>query len=279
MEQEKKIDPLKQFYRAPKLYVQLPSRGKFNVLEGEAITGEVAVHAMTSKDELMMKNPDALLNGDAVINSIKSCAPAVKDPMNLPVCDIDQLLIAIRMASYGEFMEAKIKSPHGNKRTDAYDVNLNNILEDVKELPYENTVTLSNGCTVYVRPFSYQLQTKINLAAYDQATALKNVSDIDKQSAKTFKSMFAKLAELNTDSVTESIIKVVTPTGEEVTDPSQIKEFMVNVETADAKAVDKKISALNSTSTDAVQEFVCKETEKKFESEVKLDPSDFFVDS
>tara|TARA_B100000989_G_scaffold156330_1_gene116672 strand:- start:12086 stop:12925 length:840 start_codon:yes stop_codon:yes gene_type:complete len=279
MEQEKKIDPLKQFYRAPKLYVQLPSRGKFNVLEGEAITGEIAVHAMTSKDELMMKNPDALLNGDAVINSIKSCAPAVKDPMNLPVCDIDQLLIAIRMASYGEFMEAKIKSPHGNKRTDSYDVNLNNILEDVKELPYENTVTLSNGCTVYVRPFSYQLQTKINLAAYDQATALKNVSDIDKQSAKTFKSMFAKLAELNTDSVTESIIKVVTPTGEEVTDPVQIKEFMVNVETADAKAVDKKISALNSTSTDAVQEFVCKETEKKFESEVKLDPSDFFVDS
>ena len=211
MEQEKKIDPLKQFYRAPKLYVQLPSRGKFNVLEGEAMTGEIAVHAMTSKDELMMKNPDALLNGDAVINSIKSCAPAVKDPMNLPVCDIDQLLIAIRMASYGEFMEAKIKSPHGNKRTDSYDVNLNNILEDVKELPYENTVTLSNGCTVYVRPFSYQLQTKINLAAYDQATALKNVSDIDKQSAKTFKSMFAKLAELNTDSVTESIIKVVTP--------------------------------------------------------------------
>jgi len=27
------------------------------------------------------------------------------------------------------------------------------------------------------------------------------------------------------------------------------------------------------------QEFVCKETEQKFESDVRLDPSDFFVDS
>lgn len=279
MEQEKKIDPLKQFYRAPKLYVQLPSRGKFNVLEGEAMTGEIAVHAMTSKDELMMKNPDALLNGDAVVSSIKSCAPAVKDPKNLPVCDVDQLLIAIRMASYGEFMEAKIKSPHGNKRTDTYDVNLNNILEQVKELSYENIVTLQNGCTVYVRPFSYELQTRINLAAYDQATALKNVTDVDKQSAKTFKAMFSKLAEINTDSVVESIIKVKTPDGTEVTDREQIKDFMMNVETRDAKAIDKKISSLNTSSTEVVQEFVCKETEKKFESEVKLDPSDFFVDS
>ena len=279
MEQEKKHDPLKQFYRAPKLYVQLPSRGKFNVLEGEAMTGEIAVHAMTSKDELMMKNPDALLNGDAVVQAIKSCAPTIKDPKNLPVCDIDQLLIAIRMATYGEFMEAKIKSPYGNKRTDTYDVNLNNILEDVKEMSYENVVTLGNGCKVHVRPFSYELQTRINLAAYDQATALKNVKDIDKESAKQFKSMFTKLADLNTDSVANSVVKIVTPTGEEVTDKSAIKEFLINVDSADAKAVDKKITELNTVSTDVKQEFVCKETEQKFESDVRLDPSDFFVDS
>ena len=91
--------------------------------------------------------------------------------------------------------------------------------------------------------------------------------------------MFTKLADINTDSVVESIIKVKTPDGTEVTDREQIKDFMMNLETKDAKAIDRKISSLNTSSTEVVQEFVCKETEKKFESEVKLDPSDFFVDS
>ena len=83
-------NPLKQFYRTPKVYVQLPSRGRFNKVNSEAMTGEVPVYAMTSKDELLMKNPDALLNGDAVVGVIKSCVPSITDTKNLPVCDVDR---------------------------------------------------------------------------------------------------------------------------------------------------------------------------------------------
>jgi hypothetical protein len=278
MSEEIKQNPLKQFYRAPKLYVNLPSRGKFNDVVDESMTGEISVYAMTSKDELLMKNPDALLNGDAVVEAIRSCAPSVKDPKNLPVCDVDLLLIAIRMATFGEFMEAKLKSPHTGK-LGTYDINLNNIVEGVGEIPAENNVTLANGCTVYVKPFTYELQTQINLVAYDQATALKNVGEVSSSSAQQFKQMFTKLSEINTDVIGKSIYKVMTPDGASVVDATQIKEFLANLETKDAKIIDGKIDDLNKSGTNFKQQIICKETEKPFEADIKLDPSDFFVNS
>ena len=278
MSEEKAQNPLKQFYRAPKLYVNLPSRGKFNKVADETITGEIPVYAMTSKDELLMKNPDALLNGDAVVEAVKSCAPNIKSPKELPVCDIDLLLIAIRMATFGEFMEAKLKSPHTDK-LGTYDINLNNIVESVGEIPAENNVTLANGCTVYVKPFTYELQTQINLVAYDQATALKNVGEVSSATAQQFKSMFTKLAEINTDVIAKSIYQIKTPDGDVVTDTDHIKDFLANLESRDAKIVDGKIDELNKSGTSLKQEVICKETEKPFEADIRLDPSDFFVSS
>ena len=154
MSEKENVNPLKQFYRAPKLYVKLPSGAKFNEVEGQASTGELPVFPMTTKDELYMRNPDALLNGDSVIKIVQSCVPNVKDTRKLPVCDIDILMIAIRMATYGEIMETKIKSPHSGNE-DTYEINLNNILENVEVMPTENSITLSNGIVVYVRPLSY----------------------------------------------------------------------------------------------------------------------------
>mgnify|MGYP003346337812 FL=1 len=67
-------NPLKSFVRAPKLQVLLPSRGKWGDTEtASKITGEIPVYPMTSKDEVMIKNPDALLNGESVASVLRSC--------------------------------------------------------------------------------------------------------------------------------------------------------------------------------------------------------------
>ena len=65
----KQHNPLSSFYRAPKLYAKLPSLGKYyseDIIEMPD-SGELPVFAMTANDELLMKNPDALLNGEAVV--------------------------------------------------------------------------------------------------------------------------------------------------------------------------------------------------------------------
>ena len=156
---------------------------------------------------------------------------------------------------------------------------MNNIIEEVQELPEVNSVILDNGCTVYVKPFTYETQTKINLTAYDQAKALKNVDDIDGDQAKQFKTMFVKLANLNVDVTVESIVKITTPEGDTVTDNKIIKEFLENSATHDTKKIDAKIAELNTVGTNTTQEVVCTETEKEFTTTIKLDPADFFVAS
>ena len=62
-------NPLTKFYRVPKLYVALPSKGTFyapGAVE-TAVNGEVAVFAMSAVDEMLLRTPDALLNGDSLL--------------------------------------------------------------------------------------------------------------------------------------------------------------------------------------------------------------------
>ena len=63
-------NPLSKHFRQPKLYIKLPSGGNF-YRPGSLVpeqTGEYPVYAMTAKDELMFKTPDALLNGQSTVN-------------------------------------------------------------------------------------------------------------------------------------------------------------------------------------------------------------------
>ena len=88
-----------------------------------------------------------------------------------------------------------------------------------------------------------------------------------------------KLADQNTDSMVESVVKITTPDGETVLDKAQIKEFLLNLDAVSMKKIDNKIIELNQSSSTVKQKFVCKETNEEFESEVRLDPADFFVAS
>ena len=65
-------NPLRKYFRQPKVYITLPSRGKYyaeGVLDMPS-TNELPVFAMTAKDELIIKTPDALLNGQATVEII-----------------------------------------------------------------------------------------------------------------------------------------------------------------------------------------------------------------
>ena len=59
--QNKQQNPLSQFFRQPKVYIKLPSGGRFWPPGSQDVSdsGEYAVYAMTAKDELMFKTPDS----------------------------------------------------------------------------------------------------------------------------------------------------------------------------------------------------------------------------
>ena len=103
-------NPLINAYRKPALYIPLPSTGRFYKTKPKlSVDNELAVYAMTARDELITKTPDALFNGEATISLLKSCCPDITEPESMPVGDLLVILIGIRQASYGKNIEMDVK--------------------------------------------------------------------------------------------------------------------------------------------------------------------------
>ena len=131
-------NPLRQYFRRPALYISLPSKGKYypqGTLDMPE-NGELPVYPMTAIDEITAKTPDALFNGNAVVDIIKSCIPSIKDPWNLPSTDVDTLLIAIRAATNGNDLEVESICPACDE-TGKYGVNLISLLSGINTNGYD----------------------------------------------------------------------------------------------------------------------------------------------
>ena len=111
---ENSANPLAKHFRQPAIYTKLPSQGEFwpaGALELPA-NGEVPIYPMTARDEIILRTPDALLNGQGVVDVLQSCCPSVKDAWKLPSIDVDAILIAVRIATYGNQLDVDATCPH-----------------------------------------------------------------------------------------------------------------------------------------------------------------------
>ena len=132
-------NPLKKYFRQPKVYITLPSKGRFYNPDSIDMpeSQELPVFAMTARDELTMQTPDALLNGQATVDLIKSCMPNILDPWQMPSIDLDASLIAIRIATYGEEMDITTKEP-GTGEEKSFAVDLRQLLNKLVTVEYDN---------------------------------------------------------------------------------------------------------------------------------------------
>ena len=227
-------NPLRKYFRQPKVHVNLPSQGKF--YPDGAIdmpeTGEIPVYAMTAKDELAMKTPDALLNGAATVDLIKSCCPDIRDPWAMPSVDLDAVLIAIRIATYGEQMEITTKVPEvGTERT--YTLDLRQVLQKITSSEFTTELEYNNFL-IKLRPLSYREFTDSNLKTFEEQRVFKLVNDDsidDEKKLAAFNESFKKLTDLTMGMLNKSIV-TITVDGEVVSNPLHIKDFIENSEKA-----------------------------------------------
>ena len=93
-------NPLFKHFRQPAIHIKLPSEGQYWPAGSVEIpqTGELPIYPLTTRDELTLRTPDALMNGASTIHVIESCCPSIKDPWKMPLVDLDTLLISIRIA-------------------------------------------------------------------------------------------------------------------------------------------------------------------------------------
>jgi hypothetical protein len=275
----KKPNPLSAYFRQPKIYMKLPSKGEYYV-EGtldKSTTNDYPVYAMTAKDELMLKTPDALLNGQSTVEVIKSCIPSIQDPWKMPSIDVDASLIAIRIATYGETMEVSTNCPHCEEEN-TYGINLVAWLDSLTAFQYDPTVQL-DPLTVYIRPYTYREMTDTSLKTIEHQKIFQVINDSnlsDTEKLKQFGESFAKLTDLTVDVVARCIAKIETPDGS-TDNTEQIREFLHNAPKEIFEKISGHIQDLKSKIDIPAQNVKCTSCEKDFVMPVSMDQSNFFA--
>ena len=226
-------NPLKKYFRQPKLYIKLPSSGNFypaGALE-MTDTGEFPVYAMTAKDEIAMKTPDALMNGQSTVDVIQSCVPNVKNGWVVPSIDVDAILVAIRMATYGETIDIDVTIP-GTDISKTYVADLRVVLDNLLNAVFDTEVKINDTMRAVIRPLTYLEVTQSSIKTLEEQRIFGIVNDDsipDDRKIELFNKSFRALTQITIGMVSKSVVKIVVDDAE-VSDPGHISEFIENAD-------------------------------------------------
>lgn len=280
-------NPLSGFMRQPKIYIRLPSGGEFwpaGSLE-QTETGEFPVFSMTAKDELMLKIPDAIMSGQAVVDVVQHCIPNIKNAWAIPSIDLDVILIAIRLATYGEKMTTPIT--FGDDLEMEYSVDLKQVMDTLMyQIKWDPIVPINEDLTIFVRPMTYKQLSDSAVKTFETQKILQiannnEMSEADKVAA--FKESFSKLTDVTIGVVEKSIFKIDSSNGS-TDNPKHIKEFIENADKDIFNIVQSHLDALKEinelkpvtvTVTDEMREKGI--TGTTIDVPLVFDPSTFFV--
>jgi len=275
-------NPLRQFFRQPSIYITLPSRGNHwpsGSLEMTA-NSELPVLPMTALDEIAYRTPDALFNGQAVVGVIQSCIPNIKDAWQTPAIDLNAILVAIRIASYGHDMEFGTQCPACNTETD-YTVDLRNILDGLKSADYSRPIR-HGDLEIYLQPMNYLHQTDTNKMQFEQQKRIQliqtNSELTDEQKIEELNRSLIAITKLTTDALKLSVSAIRTPAAL-VTEPEFISEFLDNCDRKLFEEIKKNIIELREGSEVKPLLIKCSECSHEYQQLLTMDQASFFEDA
>lgn len=275
-------NPLSKLFRQPSIFMPLPSNGNYWKKDAIVIpqNGEVAVYPMTSRDEVILRTPDALINGQGMIDVIHSCIPDIKNAWGMPSTDVDAVLIAIRIASYGHQMDFDAECPHcGEVHT--YSMDLRSMLDGIRTPNFAQDFEFDQQVVIRFKPQEYFNMNKINKMNFEiqkLAQAIEAIEDEDVKTAEAVSQM-DRLIELNLEILadsTESITLVEAP-DQSVTKRDFILEFYRNVPGSLVKRIQEAYGELAALGAVPKQQTPCGSCGQVFEMAVTFDYANFFA--
>jgi hypothetical protein len=272
-------NPLSQYFRQPSIYIRLPSKGQNYPVDALDMpqNGELPVYPMTAIDEITYRTPDALFNGQATVNVIQSCLPNIKNAWAIPSIDLDTVLIAIRIASYGHELEFGTTCP-SCKDVSERTADLRSMLDSMQIPDYSSTVH-QGDLEIFFRPLSYKMLNDNSQLQFEQQKLLQlipdsQVSEDEKLSA--LNRAFRQLTDITIRSLTNSITTIRTPQAL-VTESEHIEEFLKNCNRDLFNRIRDHIMKLREQSELQPLKIQCPACQHEYEQVLTLDMSSFFA--
>jgi len=270
-------NPLKQYFRRPAVYVRLPSNGKYyapgvvNIPEN----GELPVYPMTAIDDITLRTPDALFNGTAMAEIMKSCIPDIIDPWAINNIDLDAILIAIRSASGDSNLEIESTCP-ACKEGSTYGVDLIAILSQLKSADYISELQI-NDLKIKFRPLNYKEMNQASVGQFETQRAFAMLEQIQDEEERNLKSKEAlhNVTELTMRLLSNAMEYVSTPTIQ-VTEKEYILDFLRNCDKTAYTNIRDHLSSLRSSTEIKPLKIKCVHCEHNYDQPFTLNTSDFF---
>lgn len=241
--------------------------------------GEIPIYPMTAKDELLLKNADSLLNGTAIYDLIKNCAPSIQDPESMPNIDLDAVLLAIRRATYGEYMDITVQHDCNTDAKNEVRLNLDHFISTIKTIDQVEPIILDNGIKVFVRPVNVRQLLRLNWVQYQQIRNLQHAEQNgvdEKAKIDILQSSYAELTEASVAVVSDCIDTVLLPDATAVTDKDNITEWVLDLSNTDYKKIENLIMGLSEQGLQKKFQVTCDKCGKEFDSQIDLNPTTFF---
>ena len=274
-------NPLRQFFRQPAIFIKLPSGGQHwapNTLEMPE-SGELAVYPMTAIDEITYRTPDALYNGEAVVSVIQSCIPSIKDAWATPGIDLDTILIAIRIASYGHEMEIDTVCPSCTE-TNEIGMDLRKIMERLRAGDFSKPIT-HGELEIHLKPLNYRQITKNSVKQFEEQKVINVIPDstlTEEEKIQHLNKAIKNLTELTIHTMA-NCISMVRAQGILVTEPEYILEWLQNCDSVLFAKIREHIASLREQTDMKPIELSCPACQHKYLQPVSLDQSNFFGDA
>lgn len=264
--QNQLVNPLLGKLKLPGRTFKLPSGGTL-YKNGELTSedGEIHVHPMSAMTEINLKNPDLLFNGKALQQVCAECVPEIAQPLKLYGRDIDALMVFLRLVTYGPDFQITVKHTCENAKDHNYIVNVEDIVREMTHLDPtmidKYQVTLQNGQVVKLRPMKFEQMIKLfqmNANKAGKADGEINIEDIKKNII------------FNMVSLIDSV--------DEVTDKSQIEEWVKAIPTPMQNRIAEVIEKMNEWGPSNKTTLKCKDCGEEFSCELPLNAISFFTE-
>jgi bacterioferritin-associated ferredoxin len=239
---------------------------------------ELPILPMTAIDEITYRTPDALFNGEAVTGVIQSCVPSIKNAWATPSIDLDTILVAIRIASYGHEMEIGTKCPKCGEEHE-FGLDLRTVIDNFKPADYSQTLK-KGDLEFYFRPLTYKEMTDNSLQQFEQQKTLQMVNEADglEESEKMTRlnAMMRKLVEVTVKAMSQSIMEIRTPDAV-VSEREHIDQFLANCDRSIFNAVRDHVIDLREKSELRPLDLTCPSCSNKYQQTFTLDMASFFA--
>ena len=277
-------NPLQQFFRQPSVYLRLPTNGRWYTGDMVELTddNELAVYPLTAMNDIMLNTPDAMLNGQALENVIRDCAPGIKNVKKFMLPDLEALFLAIKSASNGGKMDIDRKCAKCNAEN-TYELNCQHLLDSATSINEDDlTIRFGDDLVVYVTPYDFEMRQLFMKREFEEEKLFRNITaQGDSIDEITKASMMAesveRLSKVTFGLVSRSIEKILmVKSNTFVTDRDHINEWLVGITKTQAEMVMEAVDKINKIGIVKNLTITCNSCGHSWEDALSFDPASYF---